>query len=366
MSAVNKITEIFRDFVPEYLERFGSSIPSEHRKAITAILTCRTDAHGLLYYECEKCGEMHVAFRSCGNRHCPACQNHKTRQWMARQMKRQLPGHHFMVTFTVPSELRDVIRKNQKKCYAIMFAASSQAMGELIAKGRHVKGDTSGFFGVLHTWGRQIQYHPHTHYLVPGGAVTKNGGPWNPTSEGFFLPVKALSALYRGKFKALMEEAGLLHLVCPDVWNNGFNVDIKPAGNGEECIKYLTPYIFKVAISQHRIEKVQGRTVTITYRKKGSRRIRRLNLEVMEFLRRYLQHVLPTGFMKVRYYGFMNPASSTPLEGVRQKVMEALNTPNVIIPPAIKLDPPICKSCGGAMKYLFAVAFIDLPPEDRG
>ncbi len=363
---MNKITEIFRTFAPEYLDRFGSAMPFNHHKALNAILSCRTQTHGLLYYECEKCGEKHILFRSCGNRHCPACQNHKTREWMARQMTRQLPGHHFMATFTVPSELRDIIRKHQKKCYSILFAASSQAMRELITKGRHVKGDHSGFFGVLHTWGRQLQYHPHVHYLVPGGAVSKTAGSWESTGERFFLPGQALSALYRGKFKALMKKAGLFHLVCPDVWNNGFNVNIKPAGNGEHCIKYLTPYIFKVAISEHRIEKVEGRVVTITYRKKGSRRIRRLHLEAMEFMHRYLQHVLPTGFMKVRYYGFMNSASGTSLSDVREMVMEELQVPDIVEPPEVKLKPPVCKSCGGSMLYICAVLSYQLSPDGYG
>lgn len=285
---------------------------------------------------------------------------------MARQIKRQLPGHHFMVTFTVPGELREVIRKHQRACYGMMFEASSWAMAELMAKGRHVKGDTPGFFGVLHTWGQQMQYHPHIHYLVPGGALSTMEGTWHPTGESFLLPSKPLSALYRGKFRALMEKAGLLHLVCPDLWKSGFNVNIEPVGNGENCIKYLTPYIFKVAISQSRIEKVEGRTVTITYRKTKSRRIRRLRLDAIEFMRRYLQHTLPSGFMKVRYYGFMSPAFSLSIDTVRQKVMRALNVTEVIRPPETKADHPVCKACGGIMVYLCSVMPYTLPPTDYG
>jgi len=285
---------------------------------------------------------------------------------MAMQMKRQLPGHHFMVTFTVPSELRDIIRKHQRQCYGFLFEASSQAMAELLTNGRHTKGDTSGFFGVLHTWGRQLQYHPHVHYLVPGGAFSKKNDMWSPTPEGFFLPVEPLIKLFRGKFKSLMEKAGLLHLVCPGIWNDGFNVNIEIAGNGENCIKYLTPYIFKVAISQKRIESVKGRTVTITYRKQKSRRIRRIKLDVIEFMRRYLQHTLPTGFMKVRYYGFMNPASALPDEIVRDKVLQTLDVPDIIIPPETTLQPPVCKACGGKMVFLLSDIAYDLPPVDYG
>lgn len=364
---MNKISKIFRDYAPEYLERFGASIPAGHRKTLNAILSCRTSAHGLIYYECEKCGEMHVSFRSCGNRHCPICQNHKTQQWMARQLERQLPGHHFMVTFTVPSELRVVIRKHQRQCYGFLFEASSQAMAELMTNGKHTKGDTPGFFGVLHTWGRQLQYHPHIHYLVPGGAFSKKNDRWRPTSDGFFLPTKPLSALFRGKFKALMEKAGLLHLVCPDIWNDGFNVNIRRAGSGEQCIKYLTPYIFKVAISQSRIESVNGRCVTIKYRKKGSRRIRRARFDVIEFMRRYLQHTLPKGFMKVRYYGFMNPAAALSGDSIREKVIDALDTPDITLTvPASVPKTPVCKVCGGRMIYLLSDIAFDRPPKEYG
>ncbi|MBF0200285.1 MAG: transposase zinc-binding domain-containing protein [Desulfamplus sp.] len=197
--------EIFKSFGPEYLERFGDSMPHEHRKVIDAIVKCRTPESGLVIYECTECGEQHISFRSCGNRHCPACQNHKTRQWLEKQMNRQLSGHHFMITFTFPEEMRHVIRSHQQVSYAAMFKASSETMKMLSADPRHIGGDIPGFFGVLHTWGRQLQYHPHIHYIAPGGAIKSEDGTWQPSKASFYLPVMAMSKIFRAKFRDEMK-----------------------------------------------------------------------------------------------------------------------------------------------------------------
>jgi len=292
------IAEIFREFAPEYLRRFGDTMPQEHRKVIDAILLCRTEENGSVVYRCEECGLNHVLNRSCGNRHCPQCQSHKTTQWLERQMERMLPGHHFMMTFTVPEELRDFIRSNQRICYAALFAASSAAMKKLCLDPRHVGGDLPGFFGVLHTWGRQLQYHPHIHYVVPGGAISTANGSWRRSGEHFFLPVKALSTIFRAKFRERMEKAGLGDAIPKEVWLKAWNVNSQAVGNSEASIKYLAPYVFRVAISDHRIVKVGNGKVFFRYRKQKSYRERTMELDAMEFLRRFLQHVLPSGFIR--------------------------------------------------------------------
>lgn len=212
------ISDIFRQFSPEYLRRFGDTMPKEHHKVIEAIMLCRTKDNGTVVYQCEQCGLDHILNRSCGNRHCPQCQNHKTRLWLDKQMERMLPGQHFMITFTVPEELRDFIRSHQRICYAALFAASSDAMKKLCLDPRHVGGDLPGFFGVLHTWGRQLQYHPHIHYVVPGGAISTADGRWRHSGEHFFVPVKALSAIFRAKFMDRMKKAGLAGHVPQEVW----------------------------------------------------------------------------------------------------------------------------------------------------
>jgi len=348
------IGDIFRQFAPEYLRRFGDSMPHEHKKVIDAIIRCRTLDNGTVVYQCEECGTDHTLNRSCGNRHCPQCQNHKTRLWLDRQMARMLPGHHFMITFTVPEELRDFIRSHQRICYTALFAASAEAMKKLCQDPRHVGGDLSGFFGVLHTWGRQLQYHPHIHYIVPGGAISTDDGTWQRSNDHFFLPVKALSPIFRAKFMDRMKKAGVAGSVPKEVWQKPWNVNSQAVGKSETSIKYLAPYVFRVAISDRRIVKVADGRVFFTYRKHGSNRLRTMDLDAMEFIRRFLQHVLPKGFMKVRYYGFMSPNAAMSLEEVKAKIELAYGFAVQKQPTEPKTKAVLtCRDCGSPIRYLF-------------
>jgi hypothetical protein len=343
-------------------------MPNEHKKVIEAIIQCRTRACGMVVYECTKCNAHHTTFRSCGNRHCPACQNHKTRLWVERQMKQQLPGHHFMITFTVPEQLRRFIRSNQRAAYAAMFKASSQALKKLTPDPKFIGGDLPGFFGVLHTWGRQLQYHPHIHYIVPGGAILKEDGSWHPSRVDFYLPVKALSKIFRAKFRHEMKKAQLLSKIPSCIWKIDWNVNSQAVGNSQNSIKYLAPYVFKVAISDHRIVKVEGRDVFFKYKKTGSERWRTKKLDVMEFLRRFLQHVLPTGFMKIRYYGFLNPSSSIDLNQVRQLMESAYGIEAVKSSSdrETSISSIICQECGCELKYAYSVLPHQMIPADTG
>lgn len=345
------INEIFRTFGPEYLERYAENMPKTHRKVIEAITGCRTEACGLALYQCESCGESHLVCRSCGNRHCPTCQHHKTRQWLEKQIKRQLPGHHFLLTFTVPETLRRFIRKNQRMAYSALFKASSEAIKKLALDQHYIGGDLPGFLGVLHTWGRTLEYHPHIHYIVPGGALSTTDGLWHPSRIDFYLPVKALSKIFKAKFRDAMKEAGLLEQIPSELWQIDWNVNSQTVDSSEASLKYLAPYVFKVAISNSRILKVEDRTVFIRYRRPHSHRLRTLALEVMEFIRRFLQHVLPTGFMKVRYYGFMNPNCRVSLDHISTLIEMTYGFNGVL--PNTELEPwqPItCPNCGGTLR----------------
>ena len=350
------IKDIFTTYAPEYIHRFGEAIPFEHRKVIDAIINCRTNHYGACVYKCVECSEKHRVYRCCGNRHCPNCQHHKTRKWLQTQLDRQLPGHHFMITFTVPQNLRRFIRSHQQVCYAAMFGASSQTIKKLAADQRHIGGDMSGFFGVLHTWGRQMPYHPHIHYIVPGGALSKADGKWHCSRIDFFLPLKAMSKIFKAKFRDIMKKSGLYPPILSDVWSQKWVVNCQAIAAGKQCIKYLAPYVFKVAISNSRIVKVQDRKVFFKYRKNRSNRWRTMALDVMEFLRRFLQHVLPTGFMKVRYYGFMNPSCSVPLDKIVALIELAFGF--TIAPAKSNIEAPqpmTCPHCGGSLVYRFSV-----------
>jgi len=351
------IANIFREHGPEYLETYQESIPALHRKVMRAIIGCRTEVCGVNVYTCGQCGKSQIVFRSCSNRHCPTCQNHKARQWLERQLNRELPGHHFMVTFTVPRQLRRFMRSHQRIAYTALFAASSASLKKLSADQKFVGGNCPGFFGVLHTWGRQLEYHPHIHYIVPGGAFDKESGNWHSSRVDFYVPVSALSEIFRAKFRDEMKKAGLFDQLDPIVWNIDWNVNCQAVGSSKASLKYLAPYVFKVAIADSRIVKVENRQVTFRYKKQKSSRWRTMTLDVMEFIRRYLQNVLPTGFMKIRYYGFMGSGSSVTLDDISAAIELSLDffVECRQVPKNQEKASPYCPHCGGNLEYRYSI-----------
>ncbi|MGH8522826.1 MAG: IS91 family transposase [Gammaproteobacteria bacterium] len=208
----------------------------------------------------------------------------------------------------------------------------------------------------IHTWGRQLHYHPHIHYIVPGGALALDEQQWHPSSLGFFLPVKALSKIFRAKFRDRMKAAGFFQLIPPEVWQVDWNVNCQSVGTAEATLHYLAPYVFKVAISDQRIAGIEEGRVTFRYKKSHSQRLRTMTLEAMEFIRRFLQHVLPTGFIKVRYYGVLSPTFSVPIEEVKATVEIASGF--TVISPEPNTEAPNrhrCPHCGGTLRYLRSV-----------
>jgi hypothetical protein len=355
--AMTTINDIFKTYAHEYIRLFGKSMPSEHLKVVNAIINCRNGHYGYTIYKCEKCGRKHTVYSSCGNRHCPSCQQLKAHLWLTKQIERQLPGHHFMITFTVPSELRLFIRSHQRICYSALFKASSDTLKKLVTDEKFIGGDLPGFFGVLHTWGRELTYHPHIHYIVPGGAFSKDDGLWHSSRVDFFLPVEAISKIFKAKFRDELKKHNLYHGIPQEIWNRDWVVNSQAVGSSAKSVKYLAPYVFKVAISNSRIIKVEDHKVFFKYKKSKSNRYRTMILDVIEFMRRFLQHVLPSGFMKVRYYGFLSPGSSVKLEKIRALIQLSfgfkITMPEVKIRP---FNPPSCSLCGGKLIFLLSVS----------
>ena len=354
------ITQIFRTFGPEYLTLYPD-MPLQHKKTIGAIINCRSGLYGVAVYQCDGCGKKHLIDRSCGNRHCPQCQYHKSRQWLEAQLERRLPCGYFLLTFTMPEQIRPFCRSHQDAAYSAMFTASADAIKKLAKDPRFIGADLPGFTAVLHTWGRQMPYHPHLHFIVPAGGLSSDRKKWLSNRNNFYLPVRALSEIFRAKFKDEMARQGLLHKIAPCVWQIAWNVNCQPVGDSEATLKYLAPYIFRVAISDSRIVAVKDRNVTFSYRKKGSNRARHTTLDALEFIRRFLQHVLPTGFMKVRHYGFMSSNCTVPLARLRLLILEGLKNIQISladlapIKPKPALPKPICPACGGFLLYLFSL-----------
>lgn len=358
-----EMAEIFRLHGPQYRAKFGDKMLPSHQQVMRAIERCRTPALGGQVYFCEECEETEYVYHSCRNRHCPQCQNGNAQQWLEKQRGLLLPVGYFLVTFTLPGDLRGVARSHQKLVYDLLFRTSAAAMQHLARDPRFVGGQL-GMVGVLHTWGRNLSYHPHVHYLVPAGGLAPDGQTWLPARKNFLLPVKALSRIFRAKFRDALRETACFADVPAAVWEQEWVVHCQPVGDGVSALKYLAPYIFRVAISNHRILKLDDRKVTFRYRTSDTGKLRTCTLPAEEFIRRFLQHVLPKGFVKVRYYGFLSSGCRQRLAALRQQlgsppadqspVLEGTDTdPQTAHHP--RDDPPsnpvvYCPSCGRAMQ----------------
>jgi len=360
------VADALRRFGPDYLERFGATMPREHKKVLHALMACRTGVLGTVLYECTSCGRTHRMGSSCGNRHCPTCQRDKTKTWLETQTDRLLPCPYFLLTFTVPAALRDWMRSHQRIAYAALFEASSEAIRKLAADPRHIGAAQCGFFGVLHTWGRTLEYHPHIHYVVPGGGLSADSNQWLPSRAHFFLPVRPLSILFRGKFRAALDSAGVLEEIDPAVWRQAWVVHSQAVGDGRASLKYLAPYVFRVAISDRRIVSCEDGQVTFSYRKSGSNRWRKMTVEGSEFVRRFLQHVLPTGFQKVRHYGFLSPNTKVSLILVRWLIALCQGLVFTLCgdqPQPRPMAPSArCPACGAPMRVVTFMSELELRP----
>lgn len=351
---MKRIQQIFQDHGPAYMARFGAAMPKAHRRVIEAIGECRTGARGHHIFECPDCFEKHVANSSCGNRHCPVCQHEKGVEWVHKQQLRLLPCNYFLVTFTLPDGLRVCARSHQSEVYRALFNEAAAALNELVADKRFVGCSIAGMTGVLHTWGRQMQYHPHVHFIVAGGGLNPGRDRWTGTRGNFLVHVKALSRMFRGKMKARLKERSLLDAVPAEAWTQEWVVNCQHVGSGERTLKYLGAYLFRIAISDARVVAYDGKTVTFKWQKVGSARWRKTTLSVMEFMRRYLQHVLPSGFMRVRHFGFLSHSFGMTLEKIRDMIV-ALGKHRVLAYP--KVDPPtpykplLCPRCRTVMTW---------------
>ena len=303
-----ELAEIFRRYGPDYIDRFGSKILPSYHRAINDIIYCRTEQMGGQLYRCENldCQNFVYAYHSCGNRSCPKCGQDKTQRWIEKQHNLLLPTHYFLVTFTLPCELRPVSRSNQKLIYNLLFTSSAAALQKLAKDPRFVGGDI-GMMGGLHTWRRDMGYHPHVHFIVPGGGLSPDRSKWMPSNADFFVPVEALSPIFRAKFRDALKKTDLFDSVPVEVWQKDWVVHCKPIGNGNSALKYLAPYIYRVAITNNRIEKLENGQVSFRFKNSDTDHWETATLPAFDFIHRFLQHVLPKGFVKIRYYGFMAP-----------------------------------------------------------
>ena len=322
------------------------------------IASCRTPVMGGQKYLCKTCSKIHYSYHSCRDRHCPKCQNDRVDEWLEKQFELLLSVPYFMATVTVPEELRLVFRSHQKTMYHLFFKASAEAI-MLLAKDKRFLGAKIGLMGILQTWTRQLVYHPHIHFLIPGGGIRNDR--WKYSKPNILVHVKPLSRLIRRRFSEMLEETDLYQHVPKSVWQKEWVCHIEPVGNGEAVLKYLAPYVYRVAISDRNILNVKDGNVTFRYKSSESDSFKTCTLDAFEFLRRFLQHVLPKGFVKVRYFGFLATKKREALDHIKELIGRRLSGKSSPYPKKIK-KPMTCPDCGSVLVFVCEIPRYRGPP----
>jgi hypothetical protein len=311
--------DLLRQFGPGYLERFGSAVPARQREVLQRILRCRTPALGGQLFACPDCGRFRFRYHSCNDRHCPLCGQADAQEWLQRQQRRLLlPVPYFLVTFTLPDYLRAWVRSHPKLGFDLLFAASAQALQDLAANPKYL-GAQLALLGLLHTWTRTLIFHPHIHYLIPGGGLSADGRTWSSTGKKFFLPFTPLGMRFRTLLAELLQKQApeLFAQIPLQVWKQRWNINAEAVGSGEKALQYLARYIFKTATGNRRLELLPNGKIRWPYRQSKTRQWTHQDLEPHELIRRFLQHVLPQAYCRVRSFGWFHPAAKVRANRVR-------------------------------------------------
>jgi len=334
-------------------------LPS-HLKAMRDILLCRTRPLGGQTFFCKDCNHTHYAYHSCCSRSCPHCQNDRTTVWLEKQNELLLPASYFMATVTLPGLIRPVAKKNQKKVYSILFQTSAEAILKL-AKDKRFLGGMAGLMGVLQTWRRDLRYHLHIHYLIPGIGISDDRKKICRAKQKFLMHSDPLGIIFKAKFRDAMIKCGLYEQIPKKVWKQDWVINIKPVGNGLSVLKYLAPYIFRTAISEKNILKLENRKVTFRYQDSDTKETKFCSLDAIKFISRFLQHILPRGFVKVRYYGFLHPKRKDVFEKIKELLGDLLSSKKTDHHSKSKKHW-LCPSCGKEMIFMGELPRTRAPP----
>ena len=325
-----EVADVFRHFGPAFRDRHGASLSTARRRAISAIEHCRTAALGGHVERCGECGHQRIAYNSCRNRNCPKCQGLARAQWLEDRQAELLDVPYFHVVFTVPDEIATIAFHNQTVVYDVLFRAASETLRTIAADPKHL-GAEIGFLAVLHTWGQNLSHHPHLHCLVPGGGITPDGRTWIACRPGFFLPVRVLSRMIRGLFlhylaqafaagelnffsvhRHLHEPAAFRRYLAPLHRTEWVVYAKRPFAGPAQVLDYVGRYTHRVAISNNRLVSMDNDKVRFRWKDyRDGNRQKTMTLEGGEFIRRFLVHVLPDGFHRIRYYGFLGNCHRT-------------------------------------------------------
>jgi hypothetical protein len=320
-----EVADIFRGEAALFLENYGPSLSSQQKRVFSAIQACRTAIMGGHVRACDQCDHREISYNSCRNRHCPKCQAMARAKWLKQREAELLPIPYFHVVFTLPAEVAALALQNKRLLYGMLFEAASETLRQVAANPRHLGADEIGLLAVLHTWGQNLMHHPHLHCVVSGGGLSPDGARWVASKKHYFLPVKVLSRVFRNKYRALLQKAfqrgeleffGELQPLAEPVAFRRFLdaattrewvVYAKRPFNDATCVlKYLARYTHRVAISNSRLLDYRDGKVTFRYKDYAyESQQRAMTVPATEFIRRFLLHVLPDGFMRIRHYGYL-------------------------------------------------------------
>jgi len=352
------VLEALRRFIPELRTTAPALSPHQHR-AIRAITRCRTPALGGRAFACKACHHVHFAYHSCNHKACPQCGALSAHRWVRRELRKLIQAPYFMVTFTLPAQLRSgFFGPHAKEAYDLFFTAASGALSEKLAADKGLRAHTHGFVAVLHTWTQRLEFHPHIHCLVPGAGLNQQGQFVKVKNPNYLLYLLHLQAAFRQRMYRLLKE----HHWQPDpeVWRKTWGVHIQPAGAGASALNYLSAYVSRTAITNARMVRVDESSVTFRWKDRGhNNKTRLMTLPGVEFTARYLRHVLPAGLRSIRYYGFCHPAAKASRMRVQLhsgRAVELGNTQSILPEDLTEPGCPPCPRCGHATQWVFTLA----------
>jgi hypothetical protein len=349
------VIDVLRRFLPAHLREHRHAMSKAQRRAVWAITHCRTAEMGGHLHACGSCGKREFRFHSCNHRSCPQCGKQATAEWVERELGKRVGAPYFMVTFTLPEELRALFfTAAAKEMYQLFFQAASSALSGTLANPRWLGARTSGFTMVLHTWNQRLHFHPHLHSIVPGAGIDATGRVVTVKNANFLVPQPALRRIFRARFRdgllALAQEHAL-PAIDPLVWSKDWGVDLQPFGSGENIIKYLGRYVCRTAIGDSRIASITDTHVSFRWKDRAHGDAPRLEtLSGVEFVTRYLRHVLPRGLRAVRHFGFCHPASQRKRERIAFHTGRPLLVGAEVAAPEKAPRVSACSCCGGEMR----------------
>ena len=370
-----EVADILREHISDYQNRYP--LWSQHRKIVSDLLNCRTARMGGHIDQCDRCGMMRITYHSCRNRHCPKCQHMPRERWLQKRKDEILPTSYFHVVFTVPHELNLVILINKRVMLNVLFKAAAQT---LLTFGENTMGGKLGFVTTLHTWDQKLNAHFHLHCLVTGGAVSRDGSSWIPCKGNYLFNARALAKVFRGKFMDHMKKACLSEdlkftgnqykQLKARLYEKQWIVDVRdPVQSPEHVLEYLARYTHRVAIANSRITAFKNGQVTFSIKNRKKNRTESITLTAIEFIRRFLLHILPRGFVRIRHYGFLaNRNRSMNLNNIRQLMglselpEKQIASVEDMLQKLTGIDLTVCPCCHKGRMHLYLEIPLARPP----